>query len=77
MKDFDERRLLAGCPSVRHRNQWKSDILFRGRRLAGLLGYCARLLPLILVDRRGIGTVERSKYFVCYSASFKFANVLR
>ena len=61
---------------MRYRNQWKSNMLFRGSRLAGLLDYYARLLPIVLVNRREIGTVERSKYFVCYSATLKYANVL-
>ena len=75
-KVFVERRLLEGWPSMSYRNQWKSNMLFRGSRLAGLLDYYARLLPIVLVNRREIGTVERSKYFVCYSATLKYANVL-
>ena len=48
-RDFDERRLLEGWPSVRDRNQWKSDLLFRGPPLAGLFGYWTRLPLLVLV----------------------------
>ena len=75
MKDFDERRLLEVWPSVRYRIQWKSDILFGGSRLAGLLGYCAPPPPSLAFIQPQRNPY-RSKYFVYYSATFKFANDL-
>ena len=76
MKDFDERRLLEGWPSVRHRNQWKSHIRFllprsSSSRASRLLCAAAAALPSLF--GQPVEDVDRLKYFVCYSAT----NVLR